>query len=627
MPIPRRPRTHELEAESRAVWDRTVPSRWVTRWLDQDYGVDGETELFQDGMATSVKFNVQLKSTDERDLHRALGVRVELDTVDYLRSLAFPTLIVRYMASSDEMYVRWLHSFPYELTPEQETVTLRLGAEDRWDGTAAASIEREAIALHRWRQSDPARPLFVRVESGVLGRPARSVVRELREHSTGFDDEIAFTTSDEHDAVLLLSLNEDGMRTAFLEFASMSWGFGDYELRGPELSSTVQLQIAIVCAISGKQALAARILRRFEPRSPLVGEFRSAFAVGAILGEAGDLDNALRVAYAAAAAGVGCDAVRTIEAGLRGAGGFAGRTLLENQKMRAYYRFMTRHETCSNRQRAALHYSFGNLLFNQGSYRESFRQLRRAAVLNPAYCDREYWLREIGAALFENNRFGAAVRAYQAVQDMPDRVGDHRHVLADALARAGRYGDALQQLDSMATDNPQMPTWAKIKHRCLQYAVRRSGISAQARQADEAAAKVGQLVTAGILDPSRLQQILDADLLCHKAWHAVGRHYRELGAEEQAFLCFTMAFDTDPHCIEGAVDAVLAATGDNTRRAAAIEVMTAASEVHGTAVLDLIVDAGTPLPTDLMQAIGELEVGFESSAAKRYGLEMRVVFD
>lgn len=67
--MPKRHRSHQLESESRVAFRSLLPSTWVVRDLDQDYGIDAQVEIFDEsGEATGLTFLVQLKATDSLKL-------------------------------------------------------------------------------------------------------------------------------------------------------------------------------------------------------------------------------------------------------------------------------------------------------------------------------------------------------------------------------------------------------------------------------------------------------------------------------------------------------------------------------------------------------------------------------
>lgn len=71
--MPIRTRSHELESESFKKFESYIPSKWVFRRKDPDYGIDGEIEIFDDnGKTTGLFINVQIKSTEATDIKDCL---------------------------------------------------------------------------------------------------------------------------------------------------------------------------------------------------------------------------------------------------------------------------------------------------------------------------------------------------------------------------------------------------------------------------------------------------------------------------------------------------------------------------------------------------------------------------
>ena len=106
--MPQRPRSHQLETESQQAFVSSLPSRWVYRPINPDYGLDGLVELFDEsGKAQGDFFFVQLKSSDKNELSEALAIRIRRDTAEYYRSLALPVLVVVFHSPSKKLFARW----------------------------------------------------------------------------------------------------------------------------------------------------------------------------------------------------------------------------------------------------------------------------------------------------------------------------------------------------------------------------------------------------------------------------------------------------------------------------------------------------------------------------------------
>lgn len=101
--MPKRPRTHSLEDESKNKLRLLLPERWAYRDKTHDYGIDGEVELFDENdKANGLIFYVQLKATDSKQSRVIHSVKMDIKTIRYFYSLDVPVLIVRYSSLRDD---------------------------------------------------------------------------------------------------------------------------------------------------------------------------------------------------------------------------------------------------------------------------------------------------------------------------------------------------------------------------------------------------------------------------------------------------------------------------------------------------------------------------------------------
>lgn len=133
--MPKRPREHILEEESRKRFEQLLPDHWVIRQPKPDYGIDAEVEVFnEDGSSTGLVFNVQLKATDQKDLSKALKLSFKKDTIGYYHNLKLPTLIVRYHSPTKHLFSRWAHSIDlYYSSPDADSYTVQIPEDSRWE--------------------------------------------------------------------------------------------------------------------------------------------------------------------------------------------------------------------------------------------------------------------------------------------------------------------------------------------------------------------------------------------------------------------------------------------------------------------------------------------------------------
>ena len=127
----RRPRSHQLETESRTGFAASLPAGWLFRDLAPDYGLDGIVEVFDErGAATGHLFFVQLKATDSSSIRSSLSVQLDTRTLDYYSILVLPVLLAIFHSPTLNFYARWVDKSP--ALRESKSMTIRLSVDDKW---------------------------------------------------------------------------------------------------------------------------------------------------------------------------------------------------------------------------------------------------------------------------------------------------------------------------------------------------------------------------------------------------------------------------------------------------------------------------------------------------------------
>lgn len=109
---PRVPRSFAMETESRQLLERVFHPWLVTRWEQNDFGVDAVVEVTapvpdaQDRRATGKLFAVQLKSTD--DAKEPKGLSVTTGHLGYWADHSLPVLLVSAHLPSSSLRGRWI---------------------------------------------------------------------------------------------------------------------------------------------------------------------------------------------------------------------------------------------------------------------------------------------------------------------------------------------------------------------------------------------------------------------------------------------------------------------------------------------------------------------------------------
>lgn len=179
----RRPRSHQIEDESRAALRTAFPDSWVIDHVQADYGLDERVEIFDfGGASTGLVFYVQLKATEQPDLPRALRLRVDKEHLAYWNSFSDPVMITLWHVPSKRLYWKWIHyHHPYvkralrnprsaNLAPRSETVNLM--DSDAWNPADERDIVLELRFLKKLSQGGVRFPLDIGVTRSSIDTPS-----------------------------------------------------------------------------------------------------------------------------------------------------------------------------------------------------------------------------------------------------------------------------------------------------------------------------------------------------------------------------------------------------------------------------------------------------------------------
>ena len=184
MNMPQRPRQHTLEDESIRAFEAALPTNWVFRRHTPDYGTDGEVEIFDDeGRATGIKFNVQVKATDSQDELSAHQIKLRVETCRYYLSLDMPVLLVRYASANNQLMIKWFHhSLDRDRIDQNKYFTIYFTEKDAWDGLSPTSIINECKIYRKIRSASLTLPLPLSIqllETRILNMNQRSLINAL----------------------------------------------------------------------------------------------------------------------------------------------------------------------------------------------------------------------------------------------------------------------------------------------------------------------------------------------------------------------------------------------------------------------------------------------------------------
>lgn len=164
--MPARPRSHQIEDQSRLAFARALPPSWTVERVVHDYGLDLRVEIFQDDRPTGLFFFVQLKATDRLPSKRGISVRLRPEHLNYWNRLPVPTLVVLWVAPTDVLYGKWAHlHHPWPRTHAPKTESFHLSLSDLLLPVNPAALADEVSFCNRARSGRLTPPIEVHVEA------------------------------------------------------------------------------------------------------------------------------------------------------------------------------------------------------------------------------------------------------------------------------------------------------------------------------------------------------------------------------------------------------------------------------------------------------------------------------
>lgn len=549
--MPKRPRQHQLEAESRAAIRSLIPSRWVYRELDQDYGVDSEVEIFDEsGSATGAKFLLQLKATDEPDLQKALRLWFPESKGNYYASLDLPVLIARYHAPSRRLFIRWFHSLdPYYGRRTRAGVGFRLTESDAWDDSTPDRIVTDVDA-YREIKSPRLRGLLrfsLSIEgSEIHGVPAYALRLKLREATRQVQHLLTLETDECASAPSPhgVSINNEKIEVKL----AGAHGFTLHTPRGyrgedaaSSLHNDIMVGIGLALDWHGHPVEASDLIAPFLVSARLSREPQTAFLLARCLARANQMHRALEVAEHFFRDDSSLDAAQVFLMPF-----LARRVGLLNSERDFGVRVLSRIAAAVERRgdtvrAAVLNYNSANLLRGMSRFREAIRHYRAAARLDSGYIRRPYFWRELAGVLFLSRRYALSARLYKQSLDLEEHHCT-RCLYADALMFSGQYR-AAEEIFEQQLESPVPPAaaeWA-LKRFALDWIRQQTGICEQRRREPQ----FPDGFNPKNLEDSEIdrvcKQALEADALCALAWFNLGGVRHRRGDDKAAAKCFLLA--------------------------------------------------------------------------------------
>lgn len=544
--MPQRPRSHVLADESSVAFQQAIGDNLLFRETTKgDYGLDGEVEIFEaDGLATGIKFGVQLKSTDEPVLSKALKERIKLTTANYWRSQNSPTLVVKYHSPTKSIFAKWFHQFdPYYDHVGDTHLTFRWGEEDQWSEDSPAKFASEAGQVMKAKSAAFQPPVTLRLEIESLmvqgvGRTELAVAFEAA--AAELPDLLTLTDDDE--AMLRLTVSDNEVVANFAGIASSHFHFEDEEPQTrseSEIVADLFMNSALSLARVGHSDLASRLALPHAKNSliavipPISVELAMALAKTRRVSEAIDLaERFIDAAHDETEGGALAYLFTLVDQPVR----------LEDQQVERISRLLESQYEIALEQdvklSAALALLHGSLMVKVNDPGGAAEWFSKARVADPDLNQDPGFLARLAGTRFLSGSFAESAEIYdQAIAltygDAPDLAARR----ADALMLMGKYESALAEFNDIVTDDTELSAWIYVKSRALHFVASWCEVKEQDRKPDQAVRRSKDLMDESLTDDEVddiMEEIIDADAISFFGWFNYGVNMTRLGEDELA---------------------------------------------------------------------------------------------
>jgi len=521
--MPKRPRTHSLEDESKNKLRLLLPEMWVFRDKTHDYGIDGEVEIFDEhDNTTGIIFYIQLKATDLKQSRAIHSVSMNIETIKYFYSLDVPVLIVRYSSHRNEFYSKWSSSIDlYYSKPDSKSITIGFNEVDKWDGDTATAIETRLRLLRQFKNDHirlPYKTSIIIDANATLSCHTLLYLSHIKSEMLRFNNIVTFQDSSS-ESVVLAKIFDDELNVEIIGMGGIVSHF-DKSQYG-DLDGAKSIVPLIVRSIGIWLILNASPERGYKILADN-GLFRDTIEIPVLyavclpkLMRSTVYISLLNEIHQSYQGSLSTELMLSIPVVLRAS------VVGDDQREEALAAFWEKtlidvYDRCEDQEVGAYVYSLGNLLRSLGRFKEAFHFYWKAKRLAPQYLGRDYYYRETAGVLFNLDRFELSAKLYLQAYELgkdPKAIALH----ADALTYNGQYREALGKFDDFLSicskDDFSVSEWM-LKRCCLDYMVNGCSISNQVRQPQTAE----KLASDGKPNMESLENAIEADALCGLAW-------------------------------------------------------------------------------------------------------------
>ncbi|MGH1338256.1 MAG: DUF4365 domain-containing protein [Aureispira sp.] len=145
--FPQRPSQHVLDTIASKYLESKLPDEWIYESVKNDYGVDYNVGIVNQGNVLGPNFSIQLKGKFNITNEPKNGVQLKKSTLNYWNNRFDPTLVVIYCDEEKKGYYRWFDKTEFDLTSTQDRFTFKIDKSNELESINWEHIQKEILEL------------------------------------------------------------------------------------------------------------------------------------------------------------------------------------------------------------------------------------------------------------------------------------------------------------------------------------------------------------------------------------------------------------------------------------------------------------------------------------------------
>lgn len=453
-----RPREHVLEEESNKAFEFKIPSEWVIRPHQPDYGIDKEVQIFENGMSTPYIFFVQLKSTDKIKLgNYNPSFSFSTERLREYQQYPLPVLLILFDANKKKLFYKWTHDFFGELDSEterklktQKTLSVNFVKEIEENCSDILAEEVKEYFYRSEKQPENSKEIKVKLDLNLNDNESKKIETELKEWLWQNKKLHFIKIGNFENADFLISgVTEWGAITVISKSKRIAYPFieDSQEIDFVALLlSSLKIVIADSLAFSGRINTSLDIITQF-----FLDECLTNSTANFILEQHFWAFQYAQKNRSLEALEIADKLIETRNYKFAYIFAFALNlnSLPQNINVKKYQEFLKKSVKFAkeNRDKGIQSYNLGNSLRGANSFRNAIIQFCKAAKYEPKYLEKSYWWGEIAGCFFLLNKFRWAERCYRKSIELGEKSIQSRFLLADSLLFQGKFEEASKEFE------------------------------------------------------------------------------------------------------------------------------------------------------------------------------------